>query len=368
MQKTVLVVDDERIIRDVYKRKIEQLTPYEVLTVRSGVQALKVIGEQRVDLLTCDLSNGEMSGLQLLAALAERYPALPVFVISASITETDEPALLALGARRVLPKPLDPRDLVQELSAVLDPPRRAQALPGGEQKDPRLLRLRELLLAEASPADAKAQQRYHKSALQFMGLKAAAHARIFREVFPPRSLSRAEHLPLAQAMWRSTYFDERVAALWLLERLVKELTPGDLAWLKGMTRDCDGWALTDYLTTRTLGALALRHGAAVYQPVRGWSDDDWLWTRRAAILIHALPARKGALAHEYAWPTFEERLGEKEFFIRKAIGWALRECAKHYPREVHGFLTRVGDRASGLTRREGARNLPEDLRVEILGK
>ena len=50
---------------------------------------------------------------------------------------------------------------------------------------------------------------------------------------------------------------------------------------------------------------------------------------------------------------------------RKAIGWALRECSKRYPREVHDFLVRVGERASGLTRREGARNLSARLRATI---
>jgi len=61
-------------------------------------------------------------------------------------------------------------------------------------------------------------------------------------------------------------------------------------------------------------------------------------------------------------------LHETEFFIRKAIGWTLREIGKSEPRAVHAFLMRVGDRASGLTRREGARRLPPPLRRDILGK
>ena len=91
-----------------------------------------------------------------------------------------------------------------------------------------------------------------------------------------------------------------------------------------------------------------------------------MWTRRASVLVHIVPARKGKLDDKYSWPTFEELLPEKEFFIRKAIGWTLRECSKKYPEQVADFLVRVGDRASGLTRREGARNLPSPLKAKIV--
>jgi 3-methyladenine DNA glycosylase AlkD len=132
-----------------------------------------------------------------------------------------------------------------------------------------------------------------------------------------------------------------------------------------MTGDCEGWAWLDWLATKIIGPVALAHGDPAWRDIRGWTDDPWLWTRRASILAHVPAARKGALEEAYAWPTFEERLFEKEFFIRKAVGWALRECAKHYAPEVCDFLVRVGGRASGLTRREGARRLPPELRRRV---
>lgn len=236
-----------------------------------------------------------------------------------------------------------------------------------KQLDP-LAQLRAEFAAAGNPADGEQQQRYHKSPLPFYGLKAADQVRICRSQFPPRAISRATHLPLMQALWHGEYFDERVAALWLMERLARSLTPQDLPWLHTMTRECTGWALTDYLATRTLSALALRYGGQAYPALAAWLEDDWLWTRRAALLVHVMPARKAQLDPAWAWPAFESRLHEREFFIRKAVGWVLRECCKHYSNDVHAFLLRVGERASGLTRREGARNLPPELRRPILGK
>src|SRR5690606_7009565 len=99
-----------------------------------------------------------------------------------------------------------------------------------------------------------------------------------------------------------------------------------------------------------------------------WREDSVMWTRRASILVHIHPARQAQLAQDHCWDTWESRLHEKDFFIRKAIGWALRESSKEYPQQVHDFLVRVGDRASGLTRREGEHLWPAHQRAAILGR
>lgn len=221
----------------------------------------------------------------------------------------------------------------------------------------------------AQPEHAAFHQAYHKSKLSFYGLRAPEFELIFRTVFPKREgLVQTEALALVESLWASAWAEERWAAIALLERLVPQLGADELVLLKRIADGCDGWGVTDMFSLRVLGPLALRLDDRLYAPVRAWSDEPHLWTRRCSILIHCVPARQSKLAQNYAWDTFEERLLEKEFFIRKAIGWALRECGKHYPQEVCDFLLRTGERASGLTRREGARNLPAPLRLAVLGR
>lgn len=235
-------------------------------------------------------------------------------------------------------------------------------------RERRLSELRRRFVDQADPEHAVFHRGYHKSSLDFYGLKTKLLDAAFRAVFPPRKpVERDDCLPLVRALWESAWFEERMAGLALLCRLRASLGPGDLSWLRQVSRECEGWAQLDRLATEVLGRMALAHGEAVYRPVRLWSRDPVMWTRRASILIHIRPARERALAHAHAFATFEELLAERDFFIRKAIGWTLREASKHYPTEVHAFLLRVGDGASGLTRREGARRLPAPLRAEILG-
>jgi 3-methyladenine DNA glycosylase AlkD len=230
----------------------------------------------------------------------------------------------------------------------------------------RIALLQELLQAAADPANAEMQRQYHKTPLRFYGVKTEERRRIVRELFGYRP-RRPEIEAETRELWRSDYWDEKIVALSLLSAVAHDFTPRDLPWLHELSRGCDGWALLDTLALEVLGPLALVWGEEVYPTLARWSPDEWLWTRRAAILLHIVPARKRELAGEFAWPTWEERLPEKDFFIRKALGWALREASKHYPREVCEFLLRVGDRASPLTRREGARCLPGPLKAKLLG-
>jgi 3-methyladenine DNA glycosylase AlkD len=221
----------------------------------------------------------------------------------------------------------------------------------------------------ADPAHAEFHRAYHKSSLNFYGLRTPAFDQLMREQFPARQpLEREETLKLVALLQSSAWAEERWASVALLDRIKAQLGPGDLPMLKAMAGSFEGWGLTDMFSLRVLGPLALRLGEDVYEPVQSWLSDPHMWTRRAAILVHIIPGRKSGLNHAYAWSGLEARLAEKEFFIRKAIGWTLREIGKHYPEEVCEFLLRVGERASGLTRREGARNLPEQLRIQVLGR
>jgi len=172
---------------------------------------------------------------------------------------------------------------------------------------------------------------------------------------------------LASELWDSKWFEEQVVGLLLLEKIAKDFTPVDLPYIKKMVGECEGWGPLDWISTRMLGVLALNYGDQIYPKVRTWTKSKHLWTRRAAILIHVLPARKKKLNAESALDTFAELLHEKEFFIRKAIGWTLREISKHYPEVTFEFLKEYWKEASGLTLREGTRRLPEKMKKELDG-
>jgi 3-methyladenine DNA glycosylase AlkD len=134
-----------------------------------------------------------------------------------------------------------------------------------------------------------------------------------------------------------------------------------------MLRTSFTWAYVDPLAADVVGSLVERY-PSVRAVLEAWGRDPDFWIQRSALLALLVPLRRGAgdfaLFEKIAAPLLTER----EFFIRKAIGWVLRETSKKRPDLVRDFLVRHRDRASGLTVREGAKYLAEDDRTALLKK
>lgn len=176
--------------------------------------------------------------------------------------------------------------------------------------------------------------------------------------------SRRELLALARALWAAPVHERRSVAAFLLQARVDLLRPADLPLLKRMIREARTWALVDPLAASVLGPLLLAQPEAADR-LDAWARDHDFWVRRAALLAQLAPARSGAsLARFYRYA--DAMLGERELFVRKAIGWVLRERAKSQPEEVCEWLLPRAGRASGVTVREAVKYLSPGQRQAIL--
>jgi 3-methyladenine DNA glycosylase AlkD len=212
--------------------------------------------------------------------------------------------------------------------------------------------------AEGDPRRAVNEKAYMKSALRFHGVGAPALRRACADFCREHpDLSRADLRALTKKLYATGWFDERSAALGVLERRANLLAPADLPFLLGLVRASSCWAHVDWIATTLVGGIVAADSRTLPR-LRRWAKDRSFWVRRTALLAQLRELRSGrgdfALFEELAAPMLEER----EFFIRKAIGWVLREVSKKRPALVRGFLARHGDRASGLTLREATKYLP----------
>jgi 3-methyladenine DNA glycosylase AlkD len=169
-------------------------------------------------------------------------------------------------------------------------------------------------------------------------------------------MDRAALVADVDALFATDGFDLRSAAVALLDRKVTLLEPGDAPWLAELARRGACWAHVDWLVTKAIAPLLEDH-RSLPRLVRAWARDDSFWVRRVALLAQLPALRRGggdfALFAEVAAPMLEER----EFFIRKAIGWVLREVSKKRPKLVQGFLAKHRARCSGVTLREATKYL-----------
>lgn len=112
MGKTILVVDDEQIIRNVVQRKLEATTPYRVLTCDDGVPALEAIKSEHVDLVISDLLMVSLNGIDLLREIKRHDPRIPVIIITGYGTLDDAIEAIKLGAEDFIKKPFDIADII----------------------------------------------------------------------------------------------------------------------------------------------------------------------------------------------------------------------------------------------------------------
>lgn len=211
----------------------------------------------------------------------------------------------------------------------------------------------------ADPDKAAPMRAYMKSEMPFLGVQAKEMRRACREVFPRFELSPAAvWRATVLALWRSArHREERYAAVELTgqRRYDGYQTMHALSMYEEMITTGAWWDLVDPIATQRLGVLLRRRPSAMAARMRRWSRSRDLWKRRAAILCQ-LKLRSDSstdLLLDCIRPSIESR----EFFLRKAIGWALREHAKTDPAFVVGVVRRHRDRLSGLSKREALRNL-----------
>jgi 3-methyladenine DNA glycosylase AlkD len=220
--------------------------------------------------------------------------------------------------------------------------------------------------AAGRPERVAGEKAYMKSSLAFHGVTAGDVRSASRELCRAHpELTRPQLLALVEALYATDYFDLRSAGLAVLEKRAALLEADDAEWLIDLARRSANWAHVDYLAIKTIGQLVAAH-PQLLRRLRVWAKDPSFWVRRVALLaqLEAFRVGEGDFARFAAIAA--PLLPDKEFFIRKAIGWVLREVGKKRPELTYEFLRAHRDQLSGLTLREGARRLPPALRDRLI--
>ena len=218
-----------------------------------------------------------------------------------------------------------------------------------------------------SPERAAQAKRYLKSELKHLGVTVPALRIVVVAFLRARpELERADALELARALWKKPIHERRAAAVEVLSFYKKRLLAEDIAVIEDLLRESRGWALVDNLAVSVAGDLVERFPNKLAAALDRWAKDSDFWLRRAALLSLLLPLRRGEGDFERFCRYAESMLEEKEFFIRKAIGWVLRDASKKTPERVAAWLLPRAARASGLTVREAAKHLPARDRARLL--
>ncbi len=222
------------------------------------------------------------------------------------------------------------------------------------------------LRAAGTPERAAQGKRYLRSTLEHVGASMPSIRRVIvgvRRANP--DLDRAALRALVEALWARGIHECRMAAVDLLDLYAERLTAADLALIERLLREARTWAIVDGLAASVAGPLVERFprlGATLDR----WAVDPDFWIRRSALLSELVPLREGRGDFDRFARHADAMLDEEEFFVRKAIGWVLRDSSRRDPERVARWLLPRACRASVVTLREAVKHLPPGRRAEIL--
>lgn len=212
------------------------------------------------------------------------------------------------------------------------------------------------LSALADAEKAEQMQAYMKSEMPFYGVQKPQRVPIFRALkkgFVPRD--RQDYEARVLALWALPRREDRYAALFYARSFKAHITLESLPLYERLIREGAWWDLVDEVIMKLLNPLTLAHRATLRPLMDAWLEDEDLWIRRAAILCQA--KHKAKTDPEQLFAYCLARAAEKEFFIRKAIGWALRQYAYTNAKAVRAFLEQHKDDLSTLSYREASKHL-----------
>jgi 3-methyladenine DNA glycosylase AlkD len=221
--------------------------------------------------------------------------------------------------------------------------------------------IRAELARHADPARAAGQQRYMKSAIPYRGLSSPQLTAALRPILADagfRIADRGSWEATIRGLWDEVaYREEWYAAIALARyRTYRPWVDSESMPLwRHLIVTGAWWDVVDEVATHLVREVLDGAPHVEGLRLREWAVDEDLWLRRTAIICQV--GRKDRLDQELLVDVIEPNLANREFFIRKAIGWALRDHARVAPEWVRAFVDAHADELSGLSRREATRHL-----------
>lgn len=204
----------------------------------------------------------------------------------------------------------------------------------------------------ANPEDAIHMKAYMKDQLEFLGVKTPVRRKLSKVFFKKNSSLAIDWKFIHQA-WDNPYREMQYVVLDYLQLKQKALTPSDLPKIKKLAQTKPWWDTIDFLC-RSVGYISL-HYPETKKIVLDWSRDKDFWLRRIAIEHQLL--QKEETDVQLLEQILINNLNQTEFFINKAIGWALRDYSKTNPDWVLEFIEKYKDKLSKLSIKEGSKYL-----------
>ena len=214
-------------------------------------------------------------------------------------------------------------------------------------------KLYEEMIQHKNEEQAQKMSKYMLNKFEYIGIKTSERRKIFKNFFKEYKNEEKIDWEFVNKCWENKYREFQYIAADYLKNMKDKLTIDDIPKFKRLILEKSWWDTIDNLDM-TIGALALKD-SNVNKILLEWSLDENIWLRRIAIDHQLL--RKEKTDTELLEKILKNNLGQAEFFINKAIGWALRDYSKTNPNWVKNFIEKNREKMAKLSIREASKYL-----------
>ena len=223
--------------------------------------------------------------------------------------------------------------------------------------NPYLIPLQQTLDRNADVSKAVPMQNYMKGLFDFYGIKSPDRQRLLKDFFVAQGLPEKEDLwQIIQEMWEQPQREWHYCAIDLLLKC-KKYWKTDIAWIKHfewMTVNQSWWDSVDLIASNLIGLLLKSNPAEMESYSTKWAQQENVWLKRVSIIFQL--KYKDETNQAILFQHIVTNIHHPDFFIRKAIGWALRQYAKFNPDAVLEFIEMYEDELSPLSKREALKH------------
>lgn len=221
-----------------------------------------------------------------------------------------------------------------------------------------ILYTREQLLTYQNRQNAIAMAQYMKTTMPFYGVRATERREIVKNIVKKYPFkTEEEYLQTVTILWNQPHREEKYIAIDIARAYPCYINSNTLFLFENMIREGVWWDLVDDIAVHLVGAVVSKHPDTMPALLDSWIQDQNMWMRRTAIICQN--KLRGATDQKRLFDFCLKRAHEKDFFIRKAIGWALREYAKTSPHVVKLFVQQHKDSLSLLSYQQATKWLTQ---------
>ena len=198
---------------------------------------------------------------------------------------------------------------------------------------------------------AESMSKYMQDKFRFLGVRGATRTEIYKKYFPDARKTKTIDWDFVENCWNKEEREFQYVVVYYLKAMQKFLKREDISRLKYLIVTKSWWDTIDLLA-KVVGSLIIRI-EGYDQIMLEWSKDSNIWLRRVAILYQL--SLKDKVDKQVLDKILVNNLGDSEFFINKAIGWALRDYSKFNPEWVREFIKKNKENMANLSIREASK-------------